>query len=76
MNMTRRAFFLHPARPVGEDMENAGEWLRRKGQRGAASPTADGGAEVTSEQTLPIKARGIGLRNTRAILRRTENGHQ
>ena len=33
MDMTRRAFFMHPARAVGEDLENAGEWLRRAGQQ-------------------------------------------
>jgi len=67
--MTRRAFFIHPARPVGDNLENAGEWLRRKAQRGAVPLSGGGGTETKNEPALPTTARGIGLRNARANMR-------
>ena len=73
MNMTRRAFFMHPTRAVGDDMENVGEWLRRAERKGAATPGGGGGTETANEQAIPTAARGIGLKNARANIRRTEH---
>lgn len=73
MELTRRAFFMHPTRVVGEDLENAGEWLRRAGQQKGCLPLRSGGA-AAAEQADPVTARGIGLRNARANMRR--NGHE
>ena len=73
MKMTRRAFFMHPARAVGEDLENAGEWLRRAGQEGR-QPLRGGERTVAAEeQASPVTACGIGLRNARANMRRNEH---
>lgn len=73
MDMTRRAFFMHPARAVGEDLENAGEWLRRAGQQKGHLTLRRGGA-AAEEQAGPVTARASGLRNARANIRR--NGHE
>ena len=75
MNMTRRAFMMHPTQPIGDDLENAGEWLRRKGQRGSI-PLSGGGTATKIEQALPAAASGAGLRNARANMRRNDNGYQ
>jgi len=72
MNMTRRAFFMHPTRAVGENLENAGEWLRRAGQEGHL-PLRGGGRTAAQEQAGPVTACGIGLRNARANMRRNEH---
>ena len=76
MKMTRRAFFMHPARPIGEDLENAGEWLRRAGQKGSALAGGGCAAEAAGEQKAPTAARGIALRNARANMRRNDHGLQ
>lgn len=73
MNMTRRTFFMHPTRAVGDDMENVGEWLRRAERKGAGPLRGGGGTGTASEQTIPTAARGIGLKNARANIRRTEH---
>jgi len=73
MNMTRRAFFMHPTRVVGEDLENAGEWLRRAGQKRNDSLRSGGGTAPAGERTNPGTACGVGLRNARANMRRNEH---
>jgi hypothetical protein len=73
MNMTRRAFFMHPARPVGEDLANAGEWLRRAGQKGKGPLPGGGGTTAENEQMSAPAAHGIGLRNARANMRSNTN---
>lgn len=73
MNMTRRAFFMHPARPVGDDLANAGEWLRRAGQKGKVTLPGGGGLAAGNEQKSEPAARGIGLRNARANMRSNTN---
>ncbi len=73
MNMTRRAFFMHPGRPVGDDLENAGEWLRRAGQKNKVTLPGGGGTTAGSEQKGVLAARGIGLRNARANMRSNTN---
>lgn len=73
MNMTRRAFFMHPARPVGEDLANAGEWLRRAGQKRKVTLPGGGGTAAESERKIAPAARGIGLRNARANMRSNTN---
>ncbi len=70
MNMTRRAFFIHPGRPISENLENVGEWLHRKSPRGEVLLSNGGGTETRNEQMLPTAARTIGLRNARANMRR------
>ena len=75
MNMTRRAFIMHQVQPIGEDFENAGEWLLRKGCRGSI-PLSGGGTVTANEPTLPMTVRGAGLRNARANMRRKDNGYQ
>jgi len=72
MNMTRRAFFMHPARPVGDHLENVGEWLLRERHRGAV-PLSGGETKTRNEQMLPTAARGVGLRNARANMRSNDN---
>lgn len=74
MNMTRRAFFMHPTRIVGEDLENAGEWLRRAAKKGAGPMPSGGRTEAENEQKNPTAARGNGLRNAIANMRR--NSHE
>jgi hypothetical protein len=69
MNMTRRAFFLHPARPVGENLENVGEWLLRERHRSAV-PISGVKTETRND---PTSARGVGLRNARANMRSNDN---
>lgn len=73
MKITRRAFFTHPTQFVGEDLENAGEWLRRARNKGSVPPAGGGGAAETNEQAIPVAARGIGLRNARATIRRNDH---
>ncbi len=73
MNMTRRAFFMHPARPVGEDLTNAGEWLRRAGHKGKVPLPGGGVTAAEGEQKSAPAARGIGLRNARASMRSNTN---
>lgn len=68
MKITRRAFFLHPTRAVGEDLENAGEWLRRHSRKNDAVRTGGGSASAETEQGA--SARGIGLRKARENMRR------
>lgn len=72
MNMTRRAFFMLPTRPVGDDLENAGEWLRRKRQKGTVPLPGGGGAEMRNGLETEKVTRGIGLRNARANMRRKD----
>jgi hypothetical protein len=76
MKITRRAFFMLYEQPVGDEMGNVGDWLRRKIQRGAVPLPGGGGTETTNEQALPTAARNIGLRNARANMRRNDNGQQ
>jgi hypothetical protein len=70
MNMTRRAFFIHPGRPIGENLENVGEWLHRKTTRGVVPLSGCGGTETKNEQMLAPAAPSVGLRNARANIRR------
>jgi hypothetical protein len=70
MNMTRRAFFIHPGRPIGEKLENVGEWLHQKSARGEVTLSENGGTETRKEQMLATVAPNIGLRNARANIRR------
>lgn len=72
MNMTRRAFFMNPTRPVGEDLENAAEWFRRNRQKNTLPQPGGGGEQATNELKIPTAARGIGLRNARANMRRSD----
>ncbi len=72
MNMTRRAFFMHPARPVGDDLENAGEWLRRRSQKSPVPLPGGGGTEPTDAAKTPTVARGAGLRNARENMRKSD----
>jgi len=69
MKMTRRSFFLHPGRPISDNLENAGEWLKRRCTRGGV-PNKDGSTETRNEQMLPPPAPTLGLKNARATLRR------
>jgi len=73
MNMTRRTFFFYPIRPVGEDLENVGEWLQRKGRKGMAHVPGARETEVPGGQMPAQTIRGIGLKNARANLRRKDN---
>lgn len=73
MKMTRRAFFMHPNRLAWEDPENAGEWLRRARQKESVPLPGGGGTAATVHQTIPVTARGLGLRNARANMRRNEH---
>lgn len=70
MKMTRRAFFIHPGRPIGENLENVSEWLHRKSTRGEVPLSNGGGTETRNEQMLATAAPAIGLRNARANIRR------
>jgi hypothetical protein len=70
MNMTRRAFFIHPGRPIGENLENVGEWLHRKSTRGKVQLSGGGGTETRNEQMLATPAPTLGLRHARANIRR------
>jgi hypothetical protein len=72
MNMTRRAFFMRPARPVGDDLENVGEWLLRERQRGTV-PMSGRETETQNEKLIPNLARCVGLRNARANIRRNDH---
>ena len=69
MKMTRRSFFLHPGRPISDNLENLGEWLKRTSTRGFV-PHKGGSPETQNEQMLPPPAPTLGLRNARATLRR------
>jgi hypothetical protein len=73
MNMTRRAFFMRPASPLGENMENVGEWLLRERQRGTV-PMSGRVTENRNEKLIPNLARCVGLRNARANIR--SNDHE
>jgi hypothetical protein len=73
MNMTRRAFFMHPVQAVGEDLENAGEWLRRARRKGSAPSSGCGRTAGTGEQADSNASHAIGLRNARATIRRNDN---
>ncbi len=70
MNMTRRAFFIHPGRPIGENLENVGEWLHRKSTQGQSPLSGGGKTETKNEQMLATAAPTLGLRNARANIRR------
>lgn len=73
MNMTRRAFFLHPTLVVGDDLENAGEWLRRARRRSSVPPPGGARTEAAGEQANSKASRAIGLRNARANMRRDDH---
>lgn len=70
MNMTRRAFFIHPGRPIGENLENVGEWLHRKSTPDEVPLSGSGVKQTRNEQVLATTAPTIGLRNARANIRR------
>jgi hypothetical protein len=72
MNMTRRAFFMRPTRPVGEHMEGVGEWLLRERSRGTV-PMSGRETENSNEKMIPDIARGEGLRTARANIRSNEH---
>jgi len=69
MKMTRRSFFLHPGRPISDNLENVGEWLQRTCTRDGV-PHKVGSPETPNEQMVPPLAPTLGLRNARATLRR------
>jgi hypothetical protein len=72
MMLTRRGFLTYPFRRIRHDMDQVGPWLREQGVR-TAGAASSGGGETASEGASPARPRGIGLREARANIRRSEH---
>jgi hypothetical protein len=73
MQMTRRAFLTNPLRSFRTDMEHAGAWLSRARVKRDVTAAGDDGADATKGQVIPTAARGVGLRQARENMGRSEH---